>query len=414
MSCDSFGALRVLSESLGDHLMRRASHKSVWMNAMPKGTYKNGTGLTQTTFTIENTEVYETEENWNDISLSAGSLVPGSDTAVAGTPSTQGACAIEWNDITTGMTERSYSLKKFGLRGDVLCADDLTFAWQAQSFLAAYQQELAKRLQRTWELKYFNEYVNLVPKVSCTGTLAAPEIVTDSTEGLPSATNMTLTQPAVGLTQEALDQVAVSLIEGGATEGDSNGFITLGAEGPVFPLLLGMEASAKIAKNNDKLREDLRYGDPHELLKRMGASRILGNMRHVVTTQPARYRQDPNNAGGYKRIAPYVEANASKGKKAVVNPEYVSKDPTNGAPYEAAVVLNPSVFTSEVVKPVNSAAGMNWNPKSYSGDWKFIVGGDVICDTSDPTGRLGRHFGEFACAIRPVRPEDGRIILFER
>jgi hypothetical protein len=408
MACDTFEALRVLSESLGEHIARRASHKSIWLNAMPRGTYKNGTGLTQTTFTVENTEPYTTEEAWNDISLSQSSLVPGSDTVTAGSASTQGACAITWNDVTTGFTERQYSLKKFGLRGDVICADDLTFAWQAQSFLAAYQQELAKRAQRTWELKYFNEYVNLVPKVVTTGDAASPTIATDTTEGLPNASNMSLADSTVELTQGALDQVAVDLIEGGATEGDSSGWITLGAEGPVFPMLIGMEASAALAKNNDKLREDLHFGEPNALLKRMGASRILGSMRHVVTTQPARYSY---SGGQYTRVAPYVEANASKGKKAVPNPDYASK---TTAPYEAAVILNPAVFTAEVVKPVNSAAGMKWNPKTYSGDWKFIVGGDIICDQNDPTGRLGRHFAEYACAIRPVRPEDGRVIIFKR
>lgn len=408
MACETFDALRVLSESLGDHIQRKASHKSVWLNAMPRGTYKNGTGLVQTTFTVENTEPYTTEESWNPISLSTSYLTPGSAGENAGSPSTQGACAIEWNDVTTGFTERQYSLKKFGLRGDVICADDLTFAWQAQSFLSAYQGELAKRAQRTWELHYFNEYVNLVPKVITTGDENAPTISLDTTEGLPNASNMSLAESTAGLTQGALDQVAVGLIEGGATEGDSSGWITLGAEGPVFPMLVGMEASAALAKNNDKLREDLHFGEPNQLLKRIGASRILGSMRHVVTTQPARYSYAD---GKYTRVAPYIEQDATKGKKAVPNPAYSDK---STAPYEAAVILNPAVFTAEVVKPVNSAAGMKWNPKSYSGDWKFIVGGDIICETNDPTGRLGRHFAEYACAIRPVRPEDGRVILFKR
>lgn len=409
MACDTFDALRVLSESLGEHIQRKASHKSVWLNAMPRGTYKNGTGLVQTTFTVENTEPYTAEEAWNPIALSQSYQTPGSAGNVDGSPSTQGACAIAWEDVTTGFTERQYSLKKFGLRGDVICADDLTYAWQAQSFLAAYQQELAKRAQRTWEMHYFNEYCSLVPKVITTGTLSAPTISTDATEGLPNASNMSLATASVELTQAALDQVAVDLIEGGATEGDSSGFITLGAEGPVFPMLIGMEASAYLAKNNDKLREDLHFGEPNALLKRMGASRILGSTRHVVSTQPPRYKQD--TTGQYIRVAPYIEQDATKGKKAVPNPDYHDK---TVAEFEGAVILNPSVFTAEVVKPVNSAAGMKWNPKSYAGEWKFIVGGDIICGENDPTGRLARHFCEFACAIRPVRPEDGRLIIFKR
>lgn len=101
---------------------------------------------------------------------------------------------------------------------------------------------------------------------------------------------------------------------------------------------------------------------------------------------------------------------ASKGRVAIINPQWKT------AAYEGAIVMNPWVFTDEVIRPVNSAAGLNWSPKSYMGEWDFKTGGREIDDAAcyDPTKKLGRHFSEFKHAARPVFPEFGRLIIFRR
>ena len=137
----------------------------------------------------------------------------------------------------------------------------------------------------------------------------------------------------------------------------------------------------------------------------------LGKHRHIPNLRPPRYTY-AEVGNKYTRVPTYVMNAATKGKKAVLNPDYISAD------YEAAVVLNPSVFTSEIVPPVNSAGGVSWNPTSYMGEWKWVTGGSKIQspanDCEDPLDKLGRHFAEFKHAARPEFPNHGMSLIFKR
>ena len=143
----------------------------------------------------------------------------------------------------------------------------------------------------------------------------------------------------------------------------------------------------------------------------MGATRQIKNFRHIPNLRPPRYTY-AEVGNKYTRVPTYVMNAATKGKKAVLNPDYISAD------YEAAVVLNPSVFTSEIVPPVNSAGGVSWNPTSYMGEWKWVTGGSKIQspanDCEDPLDKLGRHFAEFKHAARPEFPNHGMSLIFKR
>ena len=389
MACpDVFNALKVATESLDTDVSRIATYKSVWMNAINRSTYKSGTGLTQTTFQIANTEPTTDEESWAAITLANGT--------------NQGACGGSFSDVNVGFTERTYSPKRAALRGPVICADDLTYDHRVDLFLKAYVEELGKRANRTWEKYYENEYMTLARKAVAT---SASGLTLVSTAGVISA--IQLSDSTHTLSQDQLDVAALELIDAGATSPDSNGWINFGDDGPVFPLLIGIEASQAIAKNNSEFRNDIRYSEPNELLKRLGAARVIKNFRHVINLRPARYSR--NVDGTFDRINTYVESDATKGKQSTVNPAWKT------AVYEAAVVLNPSVMTCEVVKPTSSAGGLSWNAQNYTGEWQFVVGGEKWEATcADPLGKLGRHFCEMVAAIRPENPTHGMTIIFKR
>ena len=68
---------------------------------------------------------------------------------------------------------------------------------------------------------------------------------------------------------------------------------------------------------------------------------------------------------------------ATKGTGYELNPNWKTAD------YEAAIVLNPSVMRTEVVPPVSSAGGVNFDPVSYNGDWQWVLGGNNICDNAE-------------------------------
>lgn len=403
MACSNvFDAFAIATENLADEVYRNASYRSVWLNAIPRGTFETGAGTVKTTFTIENTEPTSDQETWTAIT---NSDVIGGASGGAG-----GSCASSFNDVEVGYTSRTYNPEEFALQGPIICKDDLIYDHNVDVFLRAYIEEMTKRAQRSWEKRYETLYTKFASKVAVGNTNS----IVDTESDITALT--TLGDSTSTLTQQYLDQIAVELIDRGATNPDSNGFITFGEDGPVFPLLVGLEASQQIALNNSELRNDFRNaesgaGAAAELMSRIGATRSIKNFRHVPNLRPPRFTYD-SGTGAYTRVNTYVMNSATKGKKAVINPAYVT------APYEAAIVLNPNVFTSEIVPPVNAAGGVSWSPTTYMGEWQWVTGGNKIqasgADCLDPLDKLGRHFAEFKHAARPEFPTYGMTLIFKR
>ena len=410
MACsDVFGAFAIATENLADEVYRNASYRSVWLNAIPRGTFVTGEGTTKTTFSIENSEPTDDTETWAAITNSD---------VVGGSGAASGSCASSYTDVEVGYTSRTYTPEEFALRGPILCKDDLIYDHNVDTFLRAYIEEMTKRAQRSWEKRYEELYMKFSSKLSVGTGQGFIDFSEDANfvDAVDFGSNGGAGASDSTLTQQLLDQVAVELIDRGATNPDSNGFITYGEDGPTFPLLIGLEASQQIALNNSELRNDFRHADSGqgagaELMSRMGANRQIKNFRHLPTIRPPRYSWT-EIGNKYTRIPTYVMSSATKGKKAVLNPDYIN------AEYEAAIVLNPAVFTSEIVPPVNSVGGVSWNPTSYMGEWKWVTGGSKIQspanDCEDPLDKLGRHYAEFKHDARPEFPHHGMTLIFKR
>lgn len=408
MACTNpFDAFRMATESLGEELYRRAYYRGIWLNLIPRGVYKQGTGLTQHTFTIGKSEPIDDTETWNAVRTSTGATDPA-------------PCNTTWNEAYYGFEELTYNPEQFGLRGPVICQDDLIYNFNAERFLSAYLHALAMRSRRSIENRYLNLYSHFVPKniADASFTFYAGGTGTVPTAG-PS---LCMEEADCELTQEMLDEVAIELNENGATDPNSDGWINLGEDGPVYPLYIGQRASQRILLNNADVRQDRRdadsgMGDRAEFFRRLGATRVIKNFRHVINLFPPRFIYN-GATNCYIRINTWEnDPAATKGTTQKINDDW--KD----APYEAAYVLSPWVFHSEIVRPVNSAAGLNWMPKNYFGEWQWVTGGtqiydeggaDVASSCYDPLKKLGRHFAEYKHAPRPIFPEFGRMIIFRR
>lgn len=406
MACSNvFDAFAIATESLSDEVYRNASYRSVWLNAIPRGTFVTGEGTVKTTFTIENSEPTTDEETWTAITNS--NVIGGSDGGAGG------SCASTFDEVEVGYTARTFSPESFSLSGPIICKDDLIYDHNVDVFLRAYIEEMTKRSQRSWEKRYETLYMKFASKVA----IGNGNNIVDTENDITAVTN--LGDSTSALSQQFLDEIAIELIDRGATNPDSNGYITFGEDGPVFPLLIGLEASQQIALNNSELRQDLRdadsgAGEAAMLMKRLGATRSIKNFRHIPNLRPPRFTYD-SGTGKYTRVATYTmsaSGGIGKGKKAVVNPNYIT------AEYEGAIVLNPNVFTSEIVPPVNAAGGVSWNPTNYMGEWQWVTGGNKIqtagADCLDPLEKLGRHFAEFKHAPRPEFPTYGMTMIFKR
>lgn len=398
MACPTpFDAFRLATEYLPDELYLRASFKDIWLNLIRRGEYKRGAGLELSTFTIGRSEPTSDQETWSLIELTSGEDYTGS-------------CGTTYTECQVGFDEVVYHPEQFGLTGPVICQDDLIYNFNAEAFLEVYIQQLEKRNRRSITNRLANIYTHFVPKNVC--TTSYPQTA-GSTGDPPSAPVLPATQATCELDQEMLDTTAAELNEAGATDPNTNGWIELGEDGPIYPLYIGQQMSKKLLQDNAELRQDFRFADmgkgqTGELLKRVGATKVIGNFRHVINLFPPRYTYA---GGAYTRVNTWLMNDGTKGKVAVINPAW------QAAPYEGAWVLNPWVFEEEIIRPVNSAAGLSWMPKNYFGEWMFVTGGKEITQTGDcfdPTKKLGRHFAEYKHAPKPIFPEFGRFIIFKR
>lgn len=402
MACDVFDALRLPTEHLDKTLYRRASIQSIWLNMIPKSEYVDGVGLINSTFTIERSEPTSSEQTWAAIQTAGAT--------------SQGSCKESFNDVNFGYTERKYSPESYDLRGPPICKNELIFNFQAERFLEAYIHALTINSQHTIENRYENIFMHLSQKNVCntnydhydSGALNAVTLIA------PSGPDLTgVNPPTMQLEQAMLDITAAELNRDGANNPNSPDWITLGDDGPVYPLLIGQEMSAQLKLASAELRKDYRYAEPSLLLKRMGATYSLKNFRHIITLTPPRWNY---TNGAYVRVNTWVMVPASKGYKAVISNDY------KHAAIEGAIVLNPWVFHSEVIRPKNAAGDMSWKPETYFGEWMWRTGArNIMEDIStctnyayDPLEEIGRHFAKYKHAARPIFPEFGRLILYNR
>jgi hypothetical protein len=433
MACTNpFDILRAKTEDLGPTLLVRASWKDPWLNLVPRDSYPKGAGYVRSSFTVGRSEPATDEETWAAIAAIDAGTNP------------QGACNLTYNQTYVGLKEDQYKPENFGLMGPLVCQDDLTMYWQSQEFWEKYFQALEKRNRKSIINRLGNVYRQYVPKASANSNFQfyAGDF---ATQPAPTAVNMSTLNanlPTSELLQEMLDYTAVELSEEGADEPNSNGWITQGPDGPVFPLYIGQTMSHRLLLNNSELRSDFNqsfqgWGETNPVIKRLGASRIIKNFRHVINRFPARWTTQQvdttgaqgqgvgyvygTNDGVLKRVPTWQMSTsgtyATKGQVAIVNPSW--RD-ASLSPYESCEVMNPWVMTEEVLMPVNSAPGMKLRPQNYFGEWQFVTGNDALLGIAsctgiqDPMHKQGRHFAEYRHALKPQFPIYGRMILFKR
>ena len=404
MACANvFNAFAVATESLAEDVYKRASYRSMWLNMVERGEYPQGTGLTQTSFNTTSIEP-TAAETWSAITLASGN--PGDN---------EGACNVTYNDVPVGYNAVTWGPERFALKGPLLCKDDLTFDHRVEAFLRVYLEKLSVRAQRSWETRYQNTFAKFAIKAVADSSFTQVETIPSGVNEFPwidgVSTGQALNQSTSELTQEMLDVAAATLIRNGATNPDSSGFISYSSDGPVFPLYIGLEASQRIAQNNPAFREDIRQaemgaGAGAELLKRIGANRVIKNYRHVPNLFPPRF----SYAGGkYTLIQPFTSANGTKGTVFSVNPTWTT------AAYEGAFIVTPYVFKSHIVRPVNRVGDLSWMPTNYMGEWQWVTGGyKLSTDCPDPLEKKGQHYAEFIHAAEPIFTNQGMTIIFRR
>lgn len=414
MACATpFDVLRAKTEDLGPTLLVRASWKDPWLNLIPRDTYPKGAGYVRSSFTVGRSEPATDEETWAAIA------------AINSESNPTGACNVTYNQTYVGLKEDTYKPENFGLVGPLICQDDLTMYWQSQEFWEKYFQALEKRNKKSITNRLGNIYMQYVPKAPANASFTwyDGDITTQPAPAAVDLTDLDLDLPTSELTQEMLDATAIVLMEEGADEPNSNGWITQGPDGPEFPLYIGSWMSHRLLLNNSELRSDFNQAwqgmkNANPVIQRLGASRVIKNFRHIISRFPPRWQL---SNGALTRVPTWTmstnAADATKGRVAIINPNW--RNPAVAA-YEGAIVFNPWVMKEEILMPVNSLPGAKLKPQNYFGEWQFVTGNDAVLGfdsctgIQDPLHKQGRHFAEYRHALKPQFPVYGRLIVFKR
>lgn len=365
---------------MADEIYRRHFASSPIIKLVQRGTVPEGMGDSWSVLTYERSAPLEAEPSWHNVLLSEMDGAEG------------GMCLAPATKVGVASTTRSFNMVRRFLEGPDFCAEQMRGPFELMQQLNAITNIMGQYARLEWEIRYRHNYFRLVKRKVVAG--ATP------TESNTGAT----TYPAVCatsiLTQGLLNRLAVKLLRDGA---DQSAMMTDNGR-PVLTLITSSETSDNLIFLNADIRQDLRWGQPSELLKPfITDNRVYRGFIHIIDPYPRRFTCA---AGVYTEVPAFNTAAATKGIKAEINPAYET------APYEETVIFDPTVYKSLIPRPIGTVAPkFNFDPVTYSGvfEVKNII--DRVCN---PDGTILYHRAILAEAAMPISPERGVAIVHLR
>lgn len=384
MACDTIDD--ILTRESGrfyGEIYNRVFPRSPWVGMVKRTAFPDAHGIVLSNLTYERSAPTDAEPTWETLSVPDGTE--------------GGSCLPSATKIAIGSTVRTWQLKRRVLEGPDFCVTDLRYDFQLRDQLEQITNILSEYTLIEWEMRYRHDYLTLVGN---------KQIVNG---GLPTATNASgsgfapaLTGancPTSILTQGVLNRARQKLIRDGASMsamGRENG-------APVLTLVCSAETSEKLIFDNADIRQDLRWGNPSELLKSYGVERSYRGFYHVIDNYPMRFTC---SNGTFTEVAPFTTQATTKGDRAIVNPLW------EAAPYEVSFIYDNTVFESQIPRPITDPhPDFKFDPVTYLGDWKWKNIPDRVCN---PDGTIGFHRGHMGEAPKPVHPERGWAFMHLR
>lgn len=318
--------------------------------------------------------------NWSNLSLSDGTTT---------------SCDVTATTIQDGTIERNYQLEVSAWNSRVLCLTDLQFDWQAEQEVANLQKNLTQYVTVTW-----SDWYRVKSLAACNNkvtTLASGATDQDTNS---NANFSGLTLPTTNLSWDHLTPLYDLLMQAGA-EANAVGY----SEGqPLVSLVCGPGIKRRLWQDDTKVRDTVNWGDAFQNFTARGINTSINGYIPNMDLYPIRYAAD-----GTTKIYPTINVAASKGKKNIPNPDYLTVARGGLAVYEVAYIMPRDVWEARIrpVGPTNYGMA-SFNPVNYVGDLRWINNPDM---SNNYLGTKGFYNIQIQAAARPVRPEIGYAIL---
>jgi hypothetical protein len=368
--------VRETGRYLSDEIFNRIFGVALWPTITPRGEFPKGLGETISVLTYERAAPAQPDSGWQDVVVADGTE--------------GGACLQPAIPMEVGSTTRNFNLKRKILEGPDFCAEEMRSPFEVMQQLERITDALAGQIKLEWDDRDKHEYFRMVQyKVVVDG--CPPNI----TESATQATTYPAGCPTSILTNGILNHYYLRLTrDGAAGMGIDNGK-------PVLTLICSAETSDDIIFRNADIRQDLRWAEPDQLLKRLGVSRNYRNFFHLLDLYPRRFSCANNAATEIPVFQTGVAA--SKGKKAQISSAWTQ------ATGEESFIYEPTVWRQLVPRPItNPAPNYRFDPVNYMGQLTLKNIPDRVCN---PDGNILFHRAILAAGTMPVHPERGVAFL---
>ncbi len=321
--------------------------------------------------------------DWGNLSISDG---------------TGSSCDVEPTAIVDGTIERNYQLEINAFTSRVLCLTDLQFDWQAEQEVANLQKNLMQYLTVTW-----SDWYRIKTLCSCNNkisTEAAGAYNIDENGDCDFSAFSGDTLPSADLSWDHLNPLYDQLMQAGA-EANAVGY----SEGqPLVSLVCGPGIKRYLWQDDTKVRDTVNWGDAFQNFTARGINTSINGYIPNMDLYPIRFAAD-----GTTKIYPTINVAATKGRKNIPNPDYLTEARGGLAVYEVAYILPRDVWEARV-RPVGPTSfGMaSFDPINYVGDLRWLNNKD---NDQNPLGNKGYYRADLQVAARPVRPEIGYAIM---
>lgn len=305
-----------------------------------------------------------------------------------------GSCLPAATKIGVASTTRSFNLARRVLEGPDICNIDTMPVFDLQMQLQSTFGILGDYARIEWEIRYRHEYFRL----------CQTKVVVDDQSAPTTTTTMASTYPAAEATQtlslKILRRLSIDLMRDGA--GAESLLRNNGA--PVLTVITDSETAGNIARQNEAIRQDIRWSNQNSLLvQKFGVSYDFGGFAFLIDTFPRRFTY---SGGTYTEVPAFSLTAATKGQKAIVNSSWKTATKTE------TFIYDPNVVTYLIPRPpVAPHPNFRFDPVDFTGAIKLMNIPDRVCN---PDGNVIYHRMHMGAASMPSEPERGVAIVHLR
>lgn len=322
----------------------------------------------------------EDPEAWSNVSINDGS----------GT-----SCLPPVDIIEINQKLREMRLQHKAIESPEFCVTDLFYTAKRQRQMGAVVTNLSEQARWTWVERIRQQYT-LVAKnmINLEANLDGYGTDYEGTDTHPSTT-----LPTSILTNGCLDMIYQELLLEGAAE-DAMAY---NMSKPVFGLITDIFTSRKLQRADDAVREDIRNtSEAESFLGPLGIDVTYNGYVHMIEEMPRRFDW-VEGSNGYEWVErrPYVKVTDSNNTTIEVNPLWLA------AKYQDSYVWCPGVMNLLVPPSISGAAGAEYDPVNYMGEYSFK---NIPHKSENPDGTMGFFRGVLMSGTESLRPQWAWVI----